>query len=571
MLRTHTCWELTTKNINEEITICGRVNKNRNLGWLDFIDLRDRYGITQITLNPEKSKELNFDAEKIKNEFVLQIKWKVIARPDNMINKNMKTWEIEIDPIEITILSKSAELPFNLGDDPKTSEQTRFKYRYLDLRREKVLKNIRFRTKMNNFTRNRFSQKDFMEIQTPIFSVASPEWARDYLIPSRVNPGKFYALPQAPQQYKQLLMVGGIDKYFQIAPCFRDEDPRADRHSCEFYQIDCEMSFVEKEDIYEVVENYIKDLIPALISSKKISFFKKIKYKKALDQYGSDKPDLRFEMQFVDFTEDCKKSWFWVFKSVSTSWWTIKWMKITNKLLSRKDADERTKFVQELGAKWLAYMWLTTDWRQWSIVKFFSELELENFKTKLDIKNWDTVVFIADKYETVIKSLWKLRIAMRDKYELINNKELWFVRIEDFPMFELNEDKWWAFDFAHNPFSYVKGGLESLNNLDPMELETTQYDLACNGFEILSWSIRNHDKDVLLKVFQMAGMTEADIKKEFGAMYEAFQYGPPPHGGFAIGFDRFMMILMDEENIRECYVPVEQLKELNIELMKIEE
>jgi len=585
MLRTHNCGEITSKQVGESVTICWWVNKNRNLGWLEFIDLRDRYGITQITINPDHN--LSFDTKNIKNEFVLQISGKVCARPENMINKNISTGEIEIQPTEIKVLSTCAELPFSISDDPKTSENNRFKYRYLDLRREKVLKNIKFRTQMNHFTRNRFVENSFMEIQTPIFTVSSPEWARDYLIPSRVNPGKFYALPQAPQQYKQLLMVGGIDKYFQIAPCFRDEDPRADRHSCEFYQIDCEMSFVEQSDVYNVVEKYLQDLISTIIPDKKISFFQKIKYKESLDKYWTDKPDLRFDMHFEDFTSDFMNSEFSVFKSVANSNGCIKWMKLENKLLSRKEADERTKFVQELGAKWLAYMWISQDWRQWSIVKFFSESELQNIQNKLSIQLGDTVVFVADKYEIVIKSMWKLRNEMRNQYNLVNNSELWFVRVEDFPFFELNEDKWWKLDFAHNPFSYVKWWLESLNNLDPMELETTQYDLACNGFEILSGSIRNHDPKVLLRVFELAGMNENDIKREFGAMYDAFQYWPPPHWGFAIGFDRLMMILLDEENIRECYafpkswkaedvmmwapavVKKDQLDEIFIEIKKI--
>jgi len=525
----------------------------------------------------------------IKHEFVLQIKGKVIRRPDNMINKNMTTGEIEINPTDVNILSKCAELPFAIADDPKTSEHNRFKHRYLDIRRQKVLKNIEFRAQMNKFTRDRFYERDFLEIQTPIFTVSSPEGARDYLIPSRVNPGKFYALPQAPQQYKQLLMIGGVDKYIQLPPCFRDEDPRADRHSCEFYQIDCEMSFVEQEDVYKVVESYITDLINNIVPNKNISWtFQKIEYNEAIDRYGSDKPDLRFDMHFEDLTEDFKDSWFGVFKSVANGGGTIKWMKVTWKLLSRKEIDQRTKYAQELWAKWLAYMSLTEELRQGSIVKFFSEDELKTIKDKLDVQLGDTVLFVADQYDTVVKVLGKLRNEMRDKYELVNKDELGFVRIEDFPMFELNEDKWWKLDFAHNPFSYIKWWIEALENTDPMELETTQYDLACNGFEILSGSIRNHDQEVLLKVFQMAGMWEEDIKREFGAMYEAFKYGPPPHGGFAIGFDRFMMILIDEENIRECYafpksgkaedvmmgapaeVKADQLDELNIELKEIE-
>jgi len=554
MLRTHTCGELNSTHINQEVTICGRVNKNRNLWGLDFIDLRDRYGITQITINPDKDLDFKWDISSIKHEYVLQITAKVIARPENMINTNISTGEIELQPIKIRILSKSSELPFVIADDPKSSEQTRFKYRYLDIRRKKIMDNIQFRADMNSFTRNRFHQNGFLEIQTPIFTVSSPEWARDYLIPSRVNPGKFYALPQAPQQYKQLLMVGWIDKYFQIAPCFRDEDPRADRHSCEFYQIDCEMSFVEKEDIYNTVETYIKELISKLSSHKTITVdFSKIKYAEAIDLYGSDKPDLRFNMKFVDFTQDFKTSNFCVFKNTAISGGSIKAINLKWQLLSRKQIDERTKKAIEYWAKWLAYIKIWEEWPQSPITKFFSEEELQNIANKLDAKIWDTLLFVADTYATTTDVLWKLRKDIWTHFNLTDKDTLWFVRVEDFPMFELNSEKDWELDFAHNPFSYIKGGVEALNNTDPLQLETTQYDLALNWYEILSGSIRNHDKEVLLKVFQLAGMNEEDIKKKFGAIYEAFQYWPPPHGGFAIWFDRLLMILRDEPNIRECY------------------
>lgn len=551
MLRTHTCWELTAKNIWQEVTLSGWVNKSRDLGWMTFVDLRDRYGITQVTIDPSK---VDVDVSEIKSEYVLQIIGNVIARPDNMLNKDMITGDIEIQPNKVEILSKCNLLPFPIIDDPKTSEENRFKYRYLDLRRKPVLRNMEFRTKMAKLTRDWFTDRGFLEIQTPIFTVSSPEWARDYLIPSRVNPGKFYALPQAPQQYKQLLMVGGIDKYFQIAPCFRDEDPRADRHSCEFYQIDCEMSFVEQEDIYNIVETFMKEMVGKLVPHKTITTnFIKMKYVDALNRYGTDKPDLRFGMEFVDMTQEFKNSEFSVFKNTADMpKWSIKAINFENKILSRKEIDELTKVAQEAKAKWLAYICFTEEWPQSSIVKFLSEAELNSIKSKLNAKTGDTILFIADEYNTTIKSLNKVRLAIRDKYKLVNNNDLCFLRIEDFPMFEKNEETG-KLDFAHNPFSNIKWWLKAFETQDIMELETTQYDLIINWFESLSGSIRNHNPEVLLKVFQAAGFWEKEIKEKFGAMYNAFQYWAPPHGWFALGFDRIMMILLDEENIRECY------------------
>ena len=549
MYRTHTCWELTAKQAWTQVTLCWRVNKIRNLWWMTFIDLRDRYGITQITHNPANAKVKLPD---VKSEYVVQIVWEVVARPENMINKDMATGEIEINAIEVNVLTKAKLLPFPIVDEPNTSEENRFKYRYLDLRRKKVLDNVLFRSKMLTFTRNWFTDKGFVDVQTPIFTVSSPEWARDYLVPSRINPGQFYALPQAPQQYKQLLMVGGIDKYFQIAPCFRDEDPRADRHSCEFYQIDCEMSFVNQEDVYAVVEWYLNELIPTLSPHKKIVVnFKRLKHREAVDQYGSDKPDLRFSMPLVEMTQDFISSGFSVFKDTVTNKWTIKAMRFENKLLSRKEADELTEQVKKNGAKGLAYISFDAEGVKGSIAKFLSLEEIEIIKTKTWAKEGDTILFVADSYDVVTTSLGRLRIFIRDKYLSINKDDLSFCWIEDFPLFELDDTG--KLDFCHNPFSIVKWWAEALKNPNKLEIYSEQYDLSCNGYELLSWSIRNHNPELLLEAFKMVGRWEDEIKQKFGAMYEAFQFGPPPHGGFAIGFDRLLMILKDEENIREVY------------------
>lgn len=549
MYRTHTCWELTSKQAWHEVTLSWRVNKIRNLWGMTFIDLRDRYWITQVTYDPTKSK---VELPEIKSEYVVQIVWEVVARPEAMINKDMATGEIELNVLSIKVLTKAKLLPFSIVEEPNTSEENRFKYRYLDLRRRKVLDNVLFRSKMLTFTRNWFSERGFIDVQTPIFTVSSPEWARDYLVPSRINPGQFYALPQAPQQYKQLLMVWGIDKYFQIAPCFRDEDPRADRHSCEFYQIDCEMSFINQEDVYAVVEWYLNDLIPTLSSHKTITVaFKRLKYREALDIYGSDKPDLRFDMSLVDMTSDFSNSWFSLFKDTVANNWVIKAMKFENKLLTRKEADELTDQVKKNGAKGLAYIVLDPEGTKWSIVKFLSPEEIEMIITKTGAKTWDTILFVADTYDTVTKSLGRLRIYIRDTYLHLDKNDLAFCWIEDFPLFEMDDAG--KLDFCHNPFSIVKWWAEALRNPDKLEIYSEQYDLSCNGYEILSWSIRNHDPELLLEAFKMVGRGEDEIKQKFGAMYEAFQFGPPPHGWFAIGFDRLLMILKDEENIREVY------------------
>lgn len=549
MYRTHTCWELTATQAWTQVTLCGWVNKVRNLWWMTFIDLRDRYGITQITHDPAKS---TIELPDVKSEYVVQIVWEVIARPDNMINKDMATGAIEINATEVKVLTKAKLLPFPIVDEPNTSEENRFKYRYLDLRRKKVLDNVLFRSKMLTFTRNWFSDKWFVDVQTPIFTVSSPEWARDYLVPSRINPGQFYALPQAPQQYKQLLMVGGIDKYFQIAPCFRDEDPRADRHSCEFYQIDCEMSFVGQEDVYAVVEWYLNQLIPTLSPHKKITVaFKRLKHREAVDQYGSDKPDLRFGMQLVDMTQDFVDSSFSVFKDTVANAWVIKAMKFENKLLSRKEADELTEQVKKNKAKWLAYICFDPEWLKGSIAKFLSPEEVQIIKDKTGAQDGDTILFVADTYDVVTTSLGRLRTYIRDKYLTIDKDDLAFCRIEDFPLFEMDDTG--KLDFCHNPFSIVKWGWEALKNPNKLEIYSEQYDLSCNGYEILSGSIRNHDPELLMEAFKMVGRGEDEIKQKFGAMYEAFQFGPPPHGWFAIGFDRLLMILKDEENIREIY------------------
>ena len=553
MHRTHTCGELTAAHIGQEVTLSGWVANRRDHGGIIFIDLRDRYGITQMVFDPQDNESAWKVADTFRSEYVVKLTGKVRHRPDGQTNPALVTGEIEIITLSAEILAESKTPPFEISDHTTANEEIRFKHRYLDIRRTKVLENIKFRAIMNHFTRNWFTTQGFTEVQTPIFTVSSPEGARDFLIPSRLHNGKFYALPQAPQQYKQLLMVGGIDKYFQIAPCFRDEDPRADRHSCEFYQIDCEMSFVEQEDIFQVAESFVKDLIAGVSPEKHIRENKiyRFTHKEAKNLYGSDKPDVRFDLHFEDFTEDFRNSGFSVFQGAVATGGVVKAMKLENVAMSRSEIDAITTVAQANGAKGLAYIIYEAEGPRSPILKFFSEAEMKALEEKLQPKAGDMIFFGAGEYALVTKVLGAVRVALRDKYNLADKSELAFAWVTDFPMFERKDDG--TLDFEHNPFSMPHGGATAFDNPEPTEIHGMQYDLACNGYEVLSGSIRNHDLKALVKAFEMVGKGEEEVKDKFGAMYNAFQFGVPPHGGFAFGFDRLLMILKDEDNIREVY------------------
>lgn len=590
MLRTHKCSELTKENIWQEVKLSWWVSNRRDHGWIIFIDLRDRYGLTQIVFDPEDDKTAWWEANDYRSEYVIQITWLVRARPEWQSNPNLATWEIEVVVKSTNLFSKSKTPPFELDEYAETAnEEVRYKHRYIDLRRKKVLENVKFRSDFITYTRNWFTAREFLDVQTPLFTVSSPEWARDYLIPSRIHSWKFYALPQAPQQYKQLLMVWGIDKYFQIAPCFRDEDPRADRHACEFYQIDSEMSFVERDDIFAVVENFIKDASKDL-SDKYImdDKFYTMSYDEALENYWSDKPDLRFGMKFVDLTDIFKDSEFSVFKSVYDMWGVIKAIKLEWKSMSRKDIDELTEVAKKEWAKWLAYIIYDDNeegWKKSPILKFFSESEINELEKRLEPKNGDMIFFSADEFKRAVSILNKVRLALRDKFELADPKALALCWVIDFPMFEQDEVTW-KIDFAHNPFSMPIWWREAFETEDLLSMKANQYDLACNWYEILSGSIRNYDVEVLVKAFETVWRSREEVMNKFWAMYEAFQYWVPPHGWFAIWMDRFMMILKDETNIREVYafpkswkaqdlmmnapavVDEEQLRELHIEIIE---
>ena len=572
MHRTHTCWELSKQNIGQQVTLAWWVANRRDHWWVIFIDLRDRYGLTQTVFDPADNKDAWELADKFRSEYVVKLTWVVKARMDGQTNPNLSTWEIEVIITKAELLMESKTPPFEISDHVEANEEVRLKHRYLELRRKSVLDNIVFRAKMNNFTRNWFSEKGFLEVQTPIFTVSSPEWARDYLIPSRLHPGQFYAMPQAPQQYKQLLMVGWIDKYFQIAPCFRDEDPRADRHSCEFYQIDVEMSFVEQDDIFRIAEGFVNELIPGIIPTKKIVLpktptaikkilgrewnedgrFIKLTHKESQKLFGSDKPDLRFDMHFEDFSADFANSGFSVFKDAIDNGWCVKAMKMDGVSMSRKDIDDVTDVARWSGAKGLAYIIYEAEGPRSPILKYFSESEIKALEERFEPKAWDMIFFWAGSFKAVTKSMNTVRLALRDKFGLADKDALTFAWITDFPMFEIDKDTG-KIDFEHNPFSMPHGWVAAFDEPNLEEVYGMQYDMSCNGYEILSGSIRNHDLKALTKAFEIVGKSDKEVKSKFGAMYNAFQYWVPPHGWFAFGFDRLMMILKDEENIRAIY------------------
>lgn len=554
MHRSHTCGELTASHIDETITLSGWVRNRRDHGGIIFIDLADRYGRTQVVFDPEYDKAAWEIADTCRSEYVIKVTWMVRSRPEGQANPDLITGEIEVIINEIDILSQSKTPPFEISDHTDAGEEVRYKHRYLDLRREVQREKIEFRAKVNAFTREWFASESFLEVQTPIFTVSSPEWARDYVIPARLHPGKFYALPQAPQQYKQLLMVSWVDKYFQIAPCFRDEDPRADRHSCEFYQVDAEMSFVEQEDVLQIAEKYATDLVQNVSPEKSLmtDSFTRLTYEQAMSRYGSDKPDIRFGCEIVDLSEAFVDSEFSVFKWALDHGGTVRAIKLEGQTMSRKEIDEVTKVAQEAGAKWLAYIVYEDEGPRSPILKFLSDDEMKAIEETLSPKSWDMVFFWADEKNTVLEVLGKVRLALRDKYALADENVLAFAWITDFPMFEINEMTG-KVDFGHNPFSIPNATKEEFAEKDPLEIFSYQYDLALNGYEILSWSIRNHDLELLTAAFKVVGRDEAEIEEKFGGMYEAFQYGVPPHGGFAFWIDRFMMVLRNEDNIRDMY------------------
>ncbi len=560
MLRTHTCGQLSKKDIGTKVTLTGWVNRRRDHGGVIFIDLRDKYGLTQITFNPKQGDDVHVSADKLRSEWVIKVVGEVIARPDDMINKKLDTGEIEIIASELEVLNESETPPFEIADDEKTAEageHIRLKYRYLDLRRDKIQKLLAQKDLFIRDMRTFFQERDFQEVQTPILANSSPEGARDWLIPSRLYPGKFYALPQAPQQFKQLLMVGGVDKYFQIAPCFRDEDPRMDRHFGEFYQLDMEMSFVEQEDIFEILEELWIELTKKHSNKEIINEdFPKIPWKEAMNKYGSDKPDLRFDLEIMNVSDIVADSEFGVFAGAVKDGGVVHALKIDSggTAFSRKDIDGLTDLACTKGARGLAYIILKEDDSlQSPIVKFLGdEICAEIIKT-VDASAGDIIFFGADKWRTVCESLGVVRDECGKKLDLKDDTKAAYAWIVDFPMYDYSEIEEGKIDFSHNPFSMPQGGMEALENEDPLEIVAYQFDLVLNGFELSSGAIRNHEPELMYKAFEIAGYSREDVDREFGHMIQAFKYGTPPHGGSAPGIDRAFMVLKDCNSIRDIY------------------
>lgn len=576
MYRTHNNGELRLQDVNSEVTLCGWVSKRRNFGALVFIDLRDRYGITQLVFNEDIAAQIS----DVRNEYVLQVKGTVVERKDK--NPKLETGEIEVVVSEVKIVNTAITTPMIIADETDALEDTRLKYRYLDLRRPVLQKNLILRNRITLLVRNYLAKYGFTEVETPILCRSTPEGARDYLVPSRISKGQFYALPQSPQLYKQLLMVGGMDRYFQIARCFRDEDLRADRQP-EFSQIDIEMSFVDEEDIWSMTEGLMKEIFKD-IKDIELPEFKRIPYDTCMEKYGSDKPDLRFAMPLYNVSEVFANTEFKVFENCLNEGGIIQAMNVKNGAdkFSRKQLDKLQDYVKVYGAKALANLKLTSEGFAGSVTKVLSDAEKEALRTMLNIEENDIVFFVADKKKVAQTSLGALRVKLGHDLDLINKDAYEFLWVTDFPMFEYdeNENRYVA---AHHPFT--SPNLEDVDKLmsDPAHCYSRAYDLVLNGYELLSGSIRIHDQKLQEKVFEAIGMTLEEAHEKFSWFMDAFQYGTPPHGGVGIGLERLTMILAGTDNIRDVVAfpktasasdlmaqapsPVDpaQLKELGIE------
>lgn len=546
MYRDHNCGELNITNVGETVLIAGWIQKIRNLGSMYFIDLRDEFGITQVVVS--ENEELMAKANGLVTECVISVKGQVVERS----NKNTKipTGEIEIEAKEISVLGKCKNvLPFEVNSEKagEAREDLRLEYRFLDLRNDKLHKTILLRSKVMKTLRRKMDELGFTEVQTPILANSSPEGARDYLVPSRLHPGEFYALPQAPQQFKQLLMVSGFDKYYQIAPCFRDEDPRADRAPGEFYQLDFEMSFAEQEDVFKVLEDVFTTVFKEHTTWKVDEApFKRIPYREAMEKYGIDKPDLRNPLIIQDATKLFADTEFNAFKGK-----TVKIIVVPNGAeQGRKFFDNMTEFAkEEAGANGLAWVKVEADGYTGGIAKFITDEAKQGLEQEYGVKTNDAIFFVADKLEAAQKIAGLVRIELGKRLELLEKNVYRFCFITDFPMYELSDEG--TIDFNHNPFSMPQGGMEALENKDPLDILAYQYDVVCNGYEMASGAVRNHDPELMVKAFEIAGYTEKEVETRFGALYNAFQYGTPPHAGAAPGLDRMVMLIADSDNIRE--------------------
>ena len=582
--RTHNCSVLRTADVGTQVKLSGWVHRKRDHGELLFIDLRDHYGITQCVVDTEHA---SFDEiTRIRYESVVTIVGEVANRPDDTLNPNLPTGEIEVRIESIIVESEAATLPFPVHSDTDCAEDIRLKHRFLDLRREKMHNNMILRSKIIASMRKHMVEQDFLEIQTPILTASSPEGARDFLVPSRMHPGKFYALPQAPQQFKQLLMVSGFDKYFQIAPCFRDEDARADRSPGEFYQLDMEMAFATQDDVFEAIEPVMHAVFTEF-SDKKVTDtpFPRIPYKEAMLKYGSDKPDLRNPLIIKDATEVWRDSGFGIFNGIIKAGGTIRAIpapKTAGK--PRSFFDKKISFAQSVGAKGLAYIIIDEDGKaKGAIAKFLSPEKIEELKQTAGLTAGDSVFFSSGSEGEAARIAGEVRKHLGEELELLEDGVFKFCWIVDFPYYEYNEDSK-QIEFSHNPFSMPQGGLEALETQEPLDILAYQYDIVCNGIELSSGAIRNHSPELMIKAFKIAGYDADVVEQEFGGMLNAFKFGAPPHGGIAPGVDRIVMLLAEEPNLREIVafpmnqkaedllmnapsvVDEKQLRELNISL-----
>lgn len=575
--------DLTT-HIGQSVVVSGWVHARRDHGGLIFIDLRDHTGIIQLVLQPEQHDAFAL-AEQVRNEFVLSAKGMLRERDDSLKNPNIPTGSIEVVVETITVLNRSEPLPIPSHDDaPEANEELRLKYRYIDLRREKIQTRLKQRSTYTKILRDYMDEHEFIEIATPVLANSSPEGARDFLIPSRIHPGKFYALPQAPQQFKQLLMVGGVPRYYQLATCFRDEDPRADRLYGEFYQLDLEMSFVEDgEQVRQTMEPLIKKLVTDFAGKTLLSEeVPRIPYQEAMDRYGSDKPDLRYDMELTNLSDVLAGTEFGVFSKTIADGGVVKAICVKNgATLSRSQIDGYTEIAKSEGAGGLAYLTFESGEVKSPIAKFLSSDELSNIKTRMQAQDGDVVFFGSDKRAVVNKVLGRLRIELADHFNLKDPNVIALAWIVDFPFYEW-DDKAKRIDFGHNPFSMPKGGLEAIHGHDKLAILADQYDMVMNGYEVCSGAVRNHNPEIMYEAFGVLGYNRDYVDARFGAMINAFKYGAPPHAGCAFGVDRMFMVLVGEDNIREVVafpkngsgidvmmnspsiVEPEQLKELSI-------
>ena len=541
--RTHTCGEIGEQHIKEKVRVSGWLENVRDHGGVKFLDLRDQYGIVQVVLEDESL------LEGIPKESAIRVTGTVIDRDEDTINERLTTGTVEIEAETITVLGKVTEsLPFEITSSKEIKEDLRLKYRFLDLRNKEVQNNIIFRSQVISHLRSKMTDLGFLEIQTPILTSSSPEGARDYIIPSRKHQGKFYALPQAPQIFKQLLMVSGFDKYFQIAPCFRDEDARADRSPGEFYQLDFEMSFATQEDVLAVAEEVLYETF-VKFSKKEVSKppFKRITYKEAMLKYGSDKPDLRNPLEIIDISDMFLETGFAPFRKKTVRAINVEACSLQSKSFFENMLD----FALKIGMKGLGYFKVDEDMKfQGPIDKFLSDEDRKELIERAGLKPQDVLFFIADDEEYAPKLAGQIRTELARRLKLTDESKFEMCFIVDFPMYEIDEKTGDAV-FTHNPFSMPQGGLKSLMEKDPLDIIAYQYDIVCNGIELSSGAVRNHDRDIMIKAFEIAGYTEEDLKTKFTSLFNAFKYGAPPHAGMAPGIDRILMLLTGEENIRE--------------------